>query len=149
MGSTHSVFSASGLELQGEHWPPAALSSSCPHRMLSPPLSITFWVFLHHPGLALGPRCPVLDSGSLSLLSPRLLYHQPRNLTATPSPRAPPSEPSWAPFQRSRTAWLYLASLEIHGLYHYPKINLKHKTMASQVSAFPPGTLSSAWLQGA
>lgn len=93
---------------------------------------------LSHPlGWALGPCCL---SCTLGLLLPPHLYRQPRNPAA--------QSLFWASIQRSSTAWLHLASLGIHGLYHYPKINLQHKTRASQVSAFPPGPLHLAWLGG-
>lgn len=92
-----------------------------------------------HPlACALGPCCL---SCALGLLPPLRLHHQPRNPAA--------QSPFWAPIQRSSIAWLHLASLGIHGLYHYPKINLQHKTRASQVSAFPPGPVSLDWLGGA
>lgn len=62
-------------------------------------------------------------------------------------PRALPPQQCQAAFQSSSTAWRYLASLGIQGLYHHPEINLKHKTTASRVSAFPPGPSSCDLLQ--
>lgn len=133
------------------------ISSPCPvpHRTVLSAVLSTFRNLLVFPLVILAelwnfgaPSC-ALDF--LLLLSPSVqaqLYLASVSWRNAQS-QGPSLELSCTLFQRSSTAWLYLASLGIRGLYHYPKITLTYKTVASWVSAFPPRPLSPDWLQGA